>query len=149
MAFRQFSELAPGELFAEGKVLHAKIEPLGTNNAIILTGRARGQATTFADTAFVDTIAAKDSRVLDDLLDRAEGRSPPNFHPAFQLTTPGSGYFIGSDGFAYAYEAIAQAIMTRHGDLQGAPALAQLRVLGLEDQIERGQTPHPIPATFY
>ena len=48
------------------------------------------------------------------------------------------------DGFAYAYGAHHMAqIQREHGELQVASVHAQLRTLGLEDQIERGQTPPP------
>ena len=149
MPFRQFSDLVPGDLFTEHKVLHVKIEPLGASNAIILTGLSRGQAVTVGDAEFVDAVAAKENRVLDYLVDRAEGRTPPNFHPDYQPTAPGEGYFVGPDGFAYAYGAITRHIQRGHSGLLGAPAHAQLRALGLEEQIERGETPYPIPSTFY
>ena len=56
---------------------------------------------------------------------------------------------MASDGFAYAYGAITRHIQRDHSGLQGAGALVQLRALGLQERIERGETPHPIPATFF
>ena len=69
--------------------------------------------------------------------------------PTTNPQPPGQGYFVGPDGFAYAYGAITRHIQRDHSGLLGAPAHAQLRVLGLEEHIERGQTPYRILSTFY
>jgi hypothetical protein len=122
MAFQQFLELGPGTLLVAGTVLHVKIEPLALRKAAILTELARGSAATLADTAFVDAVAPNEARVLDNLVDRAGGRSPPNFHPDYQPSTPVEDYFVGPDGFAYAFGAITRHIQTEHAELQGALA---------------------------
>ena len=54
--FDNSQDLAPGDLFTEGKLLHIKIEPLGTSNAITLTGPARGR-----DLTFLNTVSSKPS----------------------------------------------------------------------------------------
>ena len=141
----QFSELLTGDIFTADGVLYIKTGLAAT----ALIGVERGLPKTFLPQDFVVVLRGKELQSLNDLGDRSAGRTAPKFHPDFQQTTPGSGYFVGSDGIAYAYEAITQAIKTSHGNLQGTAAYTQLEVLGLDGPFRGGQTPFSIPSTFY
>lgn len=143
----QFCDLTCGQIFTAGGILYVKTD-VGMS-AVALTGPTCGQAKTLLPTDFVELQHARDLQPLNDLADRSTGRPSLKFHPDFQQKVSCTAYFIGSDGFAYAYDAIASAIQARHPDLQGAAAYTQLEVLGLDDPYRGGQTPFPIPATFY
>ena len=159
----QFSDLTCGQIFTADGILYIKTD-VGMS-AVALTGPTCGQAKTLLPIDFVELQHARDLQPLNDLADRSTehrdlqplndladrstGRPSLKFHPDFQQTIPCTAYFIGSDGFAYAYDAIAAAIQARHPDLQGAAAYTQLEVLGLDGPFRGGQTPFAIPATFF